>query len=312
MEESDQPMDELNETQSAEAEQAPGDDLSFEVTSLAPTASHADPLAPPPTSGERWPVRSPHAPLLRVTRAPTRVILTFDARALRVGMAALTALALAAWVFVNLPEPAHGWFASAPLATSTAAANSRVVISAVTVVIDSPTAAIPTATIPLQSIGAIPQNCGAEQTVSILDAPDLWTAVGHDPFWVDAFDGPTATLSIRAHGAYVFTQYGWQVDINLVFTNGFTAPVTVSGSDLTTNYPLWFGVNTQLTVNALNTTPPTTTFTTDARQAAADGGVVSGPIVFYSVAMYLPGAGCYHLAARWPKGAWQITFAAGA
>lgn len=312
MEASDQPMDEPNETQSNAAGETAGDDLSFEVTSLAPAASHADPLAPQQASGGRWPAPSPREPLLRVTRAPLRVILTLDARALRVGLAALMLLALAAWVFVNLPGPAQGWFAYAPLATSTATANSRVVISAATFVIDPPTAAIPTATIPLQLIGAIPQNCGPAQTVPSLGEPGQGTAVGHDPVWVDAFDGPTATVSIRAHGAYAFTQYGWEVDVNLVFTNGFTAPVTLSGDDLTTNYPLWFGVNTQLTQNALNTTTPTTAFTIDARQATAYGGGLSGPTALYSVAMYLPGAGCYHLAARWPKGAWQITFAAGA
>ena len=286
------------------------DELTFEVTDLTTGASQAHPLAAPADARPTQP--SQRTRLIEVAHAPTRVVLTLDARALRIGLAAVAVLLVAGIVLSNLPRLGHGWFAFAPRSTPTPHIVSQSNFSVGTITVGHPpTPVVPTATIPLQPLGSIPQNCSPGQTVPSLGAPGLGMAVGHNPVWVDAFDGPTATLSIPAHGGNQFTQYGWQVNIILVFTNGYGAPVTLIGNDLTTNFSLWFGApNPPADPNGISQTP-NTAFTVDAQQAETNGAGVGGGAVFYPISMYLPGADCYHLSASWPGGSWQIIFAAG-
>ncbi len=289
------------------------DDLTFEVTDLASGASHAHPLSSAPTTnGAGAQRRNQEARFIHISRRPRQVILTLDARALRIGLAALALVVVVGIVLESLPHLRPGALSFAPPATQTPE-----VVSQVNITIDTPAAisqpsVFPTATIPLQPLGSIPPNCSPDKTVPSLGAPGLGTAVGHDPVWVDAFDGAAATLSIPTHGGNQFTQYGWQVTIELVFTNNFNAPVTLIGNSLTTNYPLWFGSYFPDDTPNGPGQAPTTSFTIDSQQAQAEGAGVSGNTVFYPISLYLPGADCYHLSANWPGGGWQIAFAAGA
>ncbi|HUY78912.1 MAG TPA: hypothetical protein VMV29_19220 [Ktedonobacterales bacterium] len=318
-------QDERDTTQPADGAEAPigdqPDELTFEVTDLATGSRQPHPLAPEASAGARS--AQPAQPaqrtrLIQVSHTPTRVTLTLDARALRIGLAAVALLLVAGIAISNLPrlgpQVGHsGWFAYVPLSSPTPQVVSQSGASiGITMDPSQPSVIAPTPTIPLQALGPIPSDCAPNRTDSSVGAPGLGTAVGHDPVWVDAFDGPTATLSIPAHGGTQFTQYGWQVGIVLVFTTGYSAPVTLSGNAAKTNLPLWFGALNPLADPGINTQAPTTDFTIDAQQAQTNGGGVSGDIVFYQVAMYLPGAGCYTLGANWPGGRWLIGFAAGA
>jgi hypothetical protein len=121
--------------------------------------------------------------------------------------------------------------------------------------------------------------------------------------------GPAA--SDMAYGwTAPYSRYGWPAPIGLVLQSGAAGPVTLSGWDSHTGYPLWFGFITAGEWGAPKQVVPV--FTLDpAHPSVPVGGWTSTERFWYGYA-FVPGAGCYTLAASWPGGGWRVTVSAGA
>lgn len=146
---------------------------------------------------------------------------------------------------------------------------------------------------------AAPQNCGAVPAVTAS------REVGKPPVWLYGFDGPRAIIHLHGFSQpIVHNVYGWPVFIQLMVKDGFTLPVTLSGSNLRRGPTIFFAfypgerpmdsviLGTQgLVVNPIQ--PET------------------GQRAVWITTMLLFSSGCYSLIASWPGGQWTINFAAG-
>jgi hypothetical protein len=166
------------------------------------------------------------------------------------------------------------------------------------------------------ALGAAPATCDGPPPALTRAGPPQFRALGSAPLWVSGFTGPYATLRLGRAGsasgydwAAPYTRYGWPAPIVLVLQSGFTEAVTLSGWDLRDGHPLWFGV-----VQAGVWGPPrqvVAPYTLDPAHLTIDEGGEDDTGNFWYGYAFLPGAGCYALAATWPGGRWQVTVSAG-
>ena len=170
------------------------------------------------------------------------------------------------------------------------------------------------------AVGPAPAQCSQESPALTADGnPAMGLAIGTAPVLVGGFVGPYATLPVGSAASarlnfpgwtQPYSRYGWPALIDLILHRSVTGPVTLSGRDAQTGYPLWFGFVMPGVVGA----PQQVTLTLPldpAHTAIPAGGETSGEDFWYGYA-FLPGAGCYTLTASWPGGSWQITVSAGA
>jgi hypothetical protein len=170
------------------------------------------------------------------------------------------------------------------------------------------------------AVGLAPAQCSRQSPLLTQDGnPSLGEAIGKAPVLVGGFRGPYPTLPVGpAASAQLndpgwtapYTQYGWPGFIDLILHTGVAGPVTLSGWDVRTGYPLWFG----LVVAGVWGAPQkmTSTYSLDpAHPAIPEGGSTALENFWYGY-IFVPGAGCYTLSASWPGGSWQITVSAGA
>ncbi|MBF6592681.1 MAG: hypothetical protein IVW57_19395, partial [Ktedonobacterales bacterium] len=131
-------------------------------------------------------------------------------------------------------------------------------------------------------------------------APYFGSGIGQPPVYMSAsFDAPVAITHLGAANTY--TVYGWRMYVIWAVVPGYTGQITLSGASARDGRPLW------LTAGLRHT--PTTSITLDP-------AVLNVPAQYahwneWFGALYLPGAGCYTLTARWASGMWQLPFAAG-
>jgi hypothetical protein len=170
------------------------------------------------------------------------------------------------------------------------------------------------------AVAPAPAPCSPKSPVLTEDGnPTLGEAIGKAPVLLGGFSGPYATLPIgpdaSGHlndpgwtGSY--TQYGWPALIELIVYTGVSGSVTLSGQDIQTGYPLWFG----FVVAGVWGAPQqvTSTYSLNPAQPSIPAGGETGLEDFWYGYVFLPGAGCYTLSATWPSGRWQITISAGA
>jgi hypothetical protein len=207
--------------------------------------------------------------------------------------------------------------------------------NATTVVYPLPTGALPSALPPtpapplaaptalpavavVSGLGLAPAACGAERPTLTPGGPPFWGgAIGRAPVLLGGFIGPYATMPLgpAASGmaydwAAPYSSYGWPAPIGLILQTGATGPVTLAGWDMRTGYPLWFGFITAGEWGAPRQVLPV--FALDpAHPSVPVGGWTDAERFWYGYA-FLPGAGCYTLAASWPGGGWQVIVSAGA
>jgi hypothetical protein len=169
------------------------------------------------------------------------------------------------------------------------------------------------------ALGPAPTSCGGEPPALTPGGPPHWgQAIGRAPVLLGGFIGSYATMPLgpaASSMAYDWTApyspYGWPAPIGLVLQSGYGGgPVTLAGWDPRTGYPLWFGFIVAGEWGAPQHMVPA--FVLDPTHPSVPaGGFTAGETFWYGYA-FLPGAGCYTLAATWPGGGWQVTISAGA
>jgi len=170
------------------------------------------------------------------------------------------------------------------------------------------------------ALGPAPAMCSGEPPALTEGGPPHWGwAIGRGtPVLLGGFIGPSATMplgpaaSSMAYGwTAPYTPYGWPAPIGLVLLSEYGGgPVTLSRWDPRTGYPLWFGFITAGEWGTPQHVVPA--FVLDpAHPPVPAGGWTAGETFWYGYA-FLPGAGCYVLAASWPGGGWRVTVSAGA
>ncbi len=184
----------------------------------------------------------------------------------------------------------------------------------------TPTSFLVAATAP--PLGPAPARCpsGTPPALTHVGPPIFGLAVGHTPVWLAGFTGPYPTLrlgptaSANAWGGWSapYTQDGWPAPIGLEIPAGFAGQIHLSGWDAHAgpSRSMRFGL-----IQAGGFGAPVnveTTYTLDpTRSIIPPGGVDSTGAFWYGYA-FLPGAGCYTLAASWPGGGWSVMISAGA
>jgi hypothetical protein len=209
---------------------------------------------------------------------------------------------------------------ASPTASPTATAEPLLFLTPATtpgVRLATPTA-VPGAT-GVPALGPAPASCGGPPpALTHVGPPQAESAVGRTPVWVGGFTGPYATLrlgpaaSANAFGwAAPYTQYGWPAPIYLVLQlqSGVAGPVTLAGWDPRDGHPLWFGFVQAGVWGAPTQVVPA--FTLDLAHPSIPAGGADETGAFWYGYAFLPGAGCYTLAATWPGGMWQVTVSAG-
>ena len=169
------------------------------------------------------------------------------------------------------------------------------------------------------ALGSAPASCADAPAPLSAGAPPFERAmIGQSPVLLGGFVGPYPTIPLGSAATTVayswrapYSVYGWPAPIGLVLRKGMPpGPVMLSGRDVRTGHPLWFGF-----ITAGQWGPPMRVmpgFTFDPADPPVPAGGVTNEEVFWYGYAFLPGAGCYVLAATWPGGAWHVTVSAGA
>lgn len=148
--------------------------------------------------------------------------------------------------------------------------------------------------------GAAPTDCASG--AARWDALTYYgsEALGNAPVWVASFDGTAARPTVYFDEQYyrAFTSSGWAWHVLLIAQAGTAGTIELRGSDQRRGAALRLGTDTAETTTAL-------TF------AAAQPVWSVGRWLEWPAWIFLPGAGCYTLDARWPGGSWRLVFAAG-
>jgi hypothetical protein len=279
--------------------EAHDDDDEMEISDLRPRATHPRSIR----------VAHPHF----MTQSRRRM-------AIGLGLVLIVAILLASQPFIR--DPLQGLVNATlfptPLPTATAIPTATPLVANLPTppaFVTMPTALPGVADIP--TIESAPASCGGTRPVLSPGGPPFNAqSIGSAPVLLGGFTAPNATLLLGPHAmanSYSwpapYSRYGWPAPIGLKLQSGFNAPVTLSGRDLRTGYPLWFGFIEAGVWGAPKLI--TSTYTLDPAHPPVPAGGSTDTETFWYGYVFLPGAGCYTLAAFWPGGGWHFTISAG-
>jgi hypothetical protein len=147
-----------------------------------------------------------------------------------------------------------------------------------------------------------PTNCPTGQTPQNIAPGIIGPVIGASPVWVGTFEGPPTTLHVRSFQVHLIkTVHGWTMPMFLVLRSPFTGPVTLTGTNLRDDSPLWLSGSQQ--------TEPATSLDVTVKIFNDLSG--SSQLLVWGITLYIPSADCYMLDARWQGGEWRVPFAAG-
>ena len=130
-------------------------------------------------------------------------------------------------------------------------------------------------------------------------------AIGEFPLWLGNFDGPGATIHLQRITVPSLTGWnGWAVPLHLTMKANLNDPVTLTAGNLGDGPPPMFA--------SPDGTSPTTSIGLDYRRPASVSiqatQIHTGA---WDTTLLIPASGCYYFTAGWPRGFWQVIFAAG-
>jgi len=147
--------------------------------------------------------------------------------------------------------------------------------------------------------GPIPTTCPAGPPVNQTHQ------VGNFPLWITGLDGPNAEIHLQDTWVPDLSDWkGWTVPLQLALKFNFIDPVTLTVGNLDDGPTPSFVSNNGLS--------PTTSITLDYHRAAnvSQQALNEHPGI-WKTTLSIPTNGCYYFSLSWPRGGWQVTFAAG-
>lgn len=163
----------------------------------------------------------------------------------------------------------------------------------------------PTATLIVPTLGAVPASCPQGAALVPFDTATIIPGIGGKDVWiVGPFSGPRATAHLASMNSSDYTPLGWPLQIQIAIASTSTQPITLTGRDVRTGYPIWFQASTP--EPAAPATPSLTIDPTLLQSSTGDGKW----LLWFGV-LYLPGASCYTIQSAWAGGGWTINLAAG-
>jgi hypothetical protein len=164
----------------------------------------------------------------------------------------------------------------------------------------------PTATLAAPALGAVPATCPQGAALVPFDTATIIPGIGGTDVWiVGPFSGPRATAHLASMYPSDYTPLGWPLQIQVAIASTGTLPITLTGRDLRTGYPLWFQANDPGT----GAPPATPSLTIDPTQLQSSTG--DGKWLLWFGVLYLPEASCYIIQSAWAGGGWTANLAAG-
>lgn len=134
---------------------------------------------------------------------------------------------------------------------------------------------------------------------------DTISEIGEFPLWLGNFDGPDATIHLDRISVPDLTAWnGWAVTLHLFMKVNLNDPVTLTVGNLGDGPSPTFAMHNGLspvTSIALAYRRPSTV---SAQATQAQTGV-------WDTTLLIPSSGCYYFTTSWPRGSWQVVFAAG-
>jgi len=147
--------------------------------------------------------------------------------------------------------------------------------------------------------GFAPTTCPSRAQV------DAIGEIGAFPLWLGNFDGPDATIHLQRINVPTLVGWnGWAVPLHLTMKANLNDPVTLTVGNLGDGPSPMFASPDGLSL--------TTSIGLDYRRAASVSiqatQVHTGA---WDTTLLIPASGCYYFTAGWPRGFWQVIFAAG-
>jgi hypothetical protein len=156
---------------------------------------------------------------------------------------------------------------------------------------------------PSATLDPAPQNCPMISQTRGFEYKGAPQTVGSSPVLVIGFGGPEAVL-IHLKQAQP-PEIGWYRRIILLTETNYSGTVKLQGGEVHGVSPIWFGMRQ-------HNEGPITSLMIRPLDASSSNHTGSDEEWGLSTStLFVPGAGCYFLAATWPNGGWIAFFTAG-
>ena len=156
---------------------------------------------------------------------------------------------------------------------------------------------------PSATLDPAPQNCPMISQTRGFEYRGAPQTVGSSPVLVIGFGGPEAVL-VHLKQAQP-PEIGWYRRIILLTETNYSGTVTLQGGEVHGVSPIWFGMRQ-------HNQGPITSLMIRPLDASSSNHTTSDEEWGLSTStLFVPGAGCYFLAATWPNGGWIVFFSAG-
>ena len=156
---------------------------------------------------------------------------------------------------------------------------------------------------PSATLDPAPQNCPAISQTCPFEFKGAPRAVGSSPVLVIGFGGPEAVLTHLKQAQP--PEIGWYKRIILLTETNYAGTVTLQGGEVHGVSPIWFGMRQH------NQGPITSLMIRPLDSSSSNHTGSDEEWGLSSSTLFVPGAGCYFLAATWPNGGWIVFFSAG-
>ena len=134
---------------------------------------------------------------------------------------------------------------------------------------------------------------------------DMTNEIGQFPLWLSNFDGPDATIHLPRITVPNLTNWnGWAVPLQLTMKANLNDPVTITAGNLGDGPSPQFATPKGMSL--------ATSIALDYRRpASVSVQATQIHTGVWNTTLFIPASGCYYFTVGWPRGSWQVIFAAG-
>ena len=150
-----------------------------------------------------------------------------------------------------------------------------------------------------QRLGPAPDDCRGPAPRPRTVSPAYGKLVGEEPLWAGFYASYEEEAQAFSAPDAPRRRYGFRVKVLWIMSPRQEAPITLTGTNLATDRPLYFDVEDLATRDTDAVLDPT---------LAGTGEHGWRELPSY---IYFDGAGCFELEASWERGSWRLVFGLG-